>query len=500
MKNNFQEQTNIENLFTFIQPDLAAGDSLYLQTLRPFSERGLATAEQVSLLTKIEYKRVAELLMELSRTTGNRMAALRSVSVRLEGQRGRPKKLYLLTDEGAAVLKEIGGHQHLSAPKMTDGIEFTAAFSAMEIYSIAFSQGYKVKIEEPLYISGTKKNVRADILINLDGVENIFEIEQQENQGTLPRLVDKLGRMHNLFVSQNDKKICTNVRILFNLPKEDTKTIQIWQRAIQEIKSEVGELSFNLYAMLITDFLEKPVWRNLDKFKQIQSKSPTETHDQGVLVPGQEEQNKIPTKIDELRVAMRVRDSIYKKQLLNTKNSQNHSLRVEAFFEICKLTYKASHYNNSAVNLYAALPTDSLDFLNKYLHEDQNKSLLEDLNQRLNWIRKHNTSVMVLRSGIASLVWDGFLQYHGFGRGGPLVVGVVFPGFDEIESELFIDVRIRGELEKLMTSRGDYRYFYRYTKSLEEESLAWILNAILYYPNFLGLGSKVLINQKGKNI
>ncbi|MBA4318944.1 MAG: hypothetical protein C0412_11140 [Flavobacterium sp.] len=286
MKNNYQEQMNIENLLTFIQPDLAAGDSLYLQTLRPFSERGLATAEQVSLLTKIECKRVAELLMELSRTTGNRMAALRSVSVRLEGQRGRPKKLYLLTDEGVVVLKEIGGYQHLSAPKMTDGIEFTAAFSAMEIYSIAFSQGYKVMIEEPLYISGTKKNVRADILINLDGVENFFEIEQQENQGTLPRLVDKLGRMHNLFVSQTDKKICTDVRILFNLPKEDYKTIQIWQRAIQEIKAEVGELSFNLYAMLITDFLEKPAWRNLDKFKRIQSKSPTEIHEQGELVPG----------------------------------------------------------------------------------------------------------------------------------------------------------------------------------------------------------------------
>ena len=500
MKNKFQVQNCIENMLTFIQPDMCAGDSLYLQTMRPFSERGLATAEQVSLLTKIEYKRVAELLMELSKTTGNRMAALRSVSVRFEGQRGRPKKLYLLTDEGAAVLKEIGGYQHLSAPKMTDGIEFTAAFSAMEIYSIAISQGYKVKIEEPLYIGGTKKNVRADILINLDGIENIFEIEQQENQGTLPRLVDKLGRIHNLFVLQTDKKICTDVRILFNLPKEDYKTIQIWQRAIHEIKAVVGELSFNLYAILITDFLEKPTWRNLETFEKIQSKPSAELHEQNELIQGTEEQNKIPVIIDELRVAMRVRDSIYKKQLLNTKNSQNHLLRVEAFFEICRLTYNASHHHDSAVNYYAALPTESLDFLNNYLHENQNKTLLEDLNQRLSWIRKHNTSVMVLRSGISSMVWDGFLQYHGFGRGGPLIVGVVFPGFDEIESELFIDVRIRGELEKFMTSKGDYRTYYRYTKSLEEESLAWILNAILYYPNFLGLGSKALVSQKGKNI
>ncbi|MBA4318945.1 MAG: hypothetical protein C0412_11145 [Flavobacterium sp.] len=151
---------------------------------------------------------------------------------------------------------------------------------------------------------------------------------------------------------------------------------------------------------------------------------------------------------------MRVRDSIYKKQLLNAKNSQNHLLRVEAFFEICRLTFKASHYYESPVRYFAALPIESLDFLNNYLHEVQNKSLLEDLNQRLDWIWKHNTSVMVLRSEIASLVWDGFLQYHGFGRGGPLVVGVVFPDFDEIESELYIDVRIRGELENYMTSKG----------------------------------------------
>lgn len=494
-------QPSVENLLAFIQPDLNAKPSQYATVLEPFVERGLATPEQVALLSKTEYKRTADLLNTLSRTSYNRPAALRTAAVRLEGQRGRPKKLYILTEEGVSVLRTLFAAPDLRAPQVTESVELIAAYAIMEVYTQARLEGYIAHVEQPLYFANGKNNVRADVVIETDHQTLIFEIEQMSNQGTLPRAVDKVARLHNFYLSSPDRKASNQVRMLFNLPQNDEQTILTWRQALRDVMDEAGgPLSFQLYAQRLNEFLESPDWEGFQGFEHIEPAAASlVVPKSSTSAPAHERSGLLAihsvNQVDELRAVMRARDRVYGEQMRLVQQRTNHELRVQAFFEIVMLIYTASHYRCSPVETYAALPTESWEMLSRYLHDEQNKGLLEDLQYTLEWIHSHNTGIMSLRNGFTAMVWDVFLFYHGLGRGGPLIVNVRFPELGERRSDVCVEVDIDREMEKYLVLHTS---IWLRDKKVEEVALAWILQSMILYPHMIGLGEKPWLVKPGK--
>ncbi len=491
-----------QNLLAYIQPDLNASPSHYMVALEPFKERGLATAEQVAALTHMDPKRVSEYLNALSQSSFDRPAALHSVSVRLEGQRGRPKKLFILTEEGAAVVQALYDCPDLRAPKLVDLVEITAAYAIVEVYTRAYVSGYTAHVEQPLYFANGKNNVRADVVIEVSDKLIIFEIEQTSNQGTLPRAVDKVARLHNFYLSTQNGNVSNEVRIVFNLPENDTQTIPVWRQAERDVMDESsGELSFLLYGQCLNQFLEHPDWEGLEGFERIEpakvrlttskQSPPQKPIEQGSLLAVHS-----ATQVDELRAVMRARERVYGEQLRQVQNQTNHALRVQAFFEIILLIHGASHYPGSAVNKYSALPTESLEMMRRYLTDQQNAKLFEDLQRMLKWIHDHNTGIMSLRNGFTAMVWDGFMFYHGFGRDGPLTISVHFPDFADERSDIYVDVRVDPDM---LGSPNRPTYVGLWDKRPEEIALAWVLESMILYPHMIGLGEKPWLVQRGKS-
>lgn len=497
MKKNISLQISVQNLLAYIQPDMAGDLTSLAQMLSPFQERGLATAEQVAAITGLDYKRVAEKLAGLSIPGGGRPAAFHRAEVRLEAQRGRPKKLYILTDEGAQVVRAIFNCQTLCVPKAVDAVELTAAFAAMEVFARAVSEGLDAHVEEPLFIADSKSNVRVDVLIDVGQKRCLFEVEQRSNQGTLPRVVDKLARLQNLFVADVSKILCPQVRVLFNLPPEDTQTIWVWEEAMREVMDEInGPLAFELFAIRITDFLDSPSWDRLDSFQLIHPakvnadvKSPRADHNMSGQ-PAVDTEN-IHARVDVMRVVMAARDRVYGEQLRNLQNHENHEKRVQSFFEIMRLIYYASHYMDSPVQKYAAVPTESLSLLKQYLHDAQNASLLSDLTAMLKWTAAHNTGIMALRNCLTTIIWDCFLLFHGFAQGGPLRVAVNFPDFNDNRSDIYTEVHI---LDDMAGATGSQNY---HSQSPDEKALAWVLDTLISHPHALGIGEKPWLVQRG---
>lgn len=487
---------DVQALLALVQPDLNAALTSYAQALQPFMERGLATAEQIAALTEIDYKRVNELLNELSRSSYGRPAALHSAAVRLEGQRGRSKKLYILTETGAQVLQAIFDHPGLQAPRLASAVELTAAYAIMEIYTQARLAKLQVQVEKPLFFGIGKQNVRADILV--DGKrKKLFELEQAANQGTLPRAVDKLSRLHNFYCSQQANRVDHRVRMLFNLPQTDVQTLNVWREALRDVKAEAhGILSFQLYVQPLQQFLACPDWTSLDGFNLLtpddvpsldQEHTPVLENEAAGLIT-----NRSAEQIDALRTVVRARERIYGKQLRAMQNQTDHALRVRAFFDIMLLIYQASHYRESPVEHYAALPVESLEMLRRFLHDEQNDALLKDLCGILEWTYDHNTGVMSMRNGYTALIWR-FLKFYGFGPNGPLSASVQFPEFGDNRSDIFVEARVG----RVMLDEPNPSYYISFgQKRPEELALGWVLEAMLTYPSELGIGQQPWAKKK----
>lgn len=492
-------QPNEQTLLAYIQPDLNAAPSHLMSALEPLTVRGLATARQIAILKNTDPKRISEHLNALSQASFDRPAAVRSVPVKLEGQRGRPENLHLLTPEGASVSRILFDCPNLRASQLTDGVEIIAAYAIMETYVRASAAGYTAHVEQPLYFANGKNNFRADAVAEAGGQLIVFEIEQVTNQGTLPRAVDKLARMHNYFNSQPRKEVNHQVRMLFNLPEKDTQTVLVWQQALRDVMDESGgPLAFELYGQRITAFLEHPDWEGLSGFERIEPAAARLTTPTPSVKPAEQSKGldvHSANQVDELRAVMRARERVYGEQLRQVQNQIDHALRVQAFFEIMMLIHGASHYRGSPVNKYAALPTESLEMMRRYLHDQQNARMLNDLKHMLEWIHDHNTGIMSLRNGFTAMVWDGFLFHHGFGRGGPLIINVRFPDFADQRSDIYVDVAIDRDMLGVPRQPG---YVGLRDKKPEEIALAWVLESMILYPHMIGLGEKPWMAQRGK--
>ena len=472
-----------------------------------FLTRGLATQDQIEKLTGFSSKQVRTALDELRHAPLDLPSLLATNQVNLQGQRGRPQQLHLLTPDGSAILKALTGESHQPTNHTVDAVELIHALIEMEVFTQATIAGFNSMVEKTLPF-GEKTYIRADLLIDLpNGEKAIFEVEQVARINDVPRIQDKLQRLAEFFQSPQAHGIKRNIRMIFNLPANDARTLKIWRNVQSNLLEQPDVLPFSLYWQPALNFLQSPTWENLGEFILLQPESKAEQA-QYAQLPGNAE---TPMQLADQKAIVMSEDALLpaflKVEPANLKtihlvfgalgqdlrtslqDRKNLAAGRSAFFLIMRSIYEASHYEDGPVSLYAALPVDSLVFLHRYLNMHQNQELLEVVRNARDEVRRSQTrGVNLFRDTFTRLAWE-FLRYHGFGRGGPLDVLITVPGFDADRSDIHVEVSIRDPYLVI----GDDGVFMDGDDYRAEKALEWILNALWTYGNELEL-----IGQPGK--
>ena len=239
------------------------------QALACLAPRGLATQDQVEQLSGLSNKQARVALDDLLKGFYGNAALLRSESVHLQGRRGRPQVVYLLTADGAAVLNHLLPEESISAAQIEDPVELAHALMEMEVYVRAKQAGLTASVEHVLRFDESH-SIRADVLIQTQEQEQvIFEMEQAARPGDVARILSKLKQYVQFFRSEAGQQIASNVRILFNLAPNDTMTVKRWELVLGELRDQEDALPFRLFWQPVLDFLASPQWNSLDTFTEI---------------------------------------------------------------------------------------------------------------------------------------------------------------------------------------------------------------------------------------
>jgi hypothetical protein len=481
------------------------------QVLTCFLPRGLATQDHVEKLTGLTTKQVRGALDDLVKGFFGNVPLLRSESVHLQGRRGRPQVVYLLTIDGAAVLNRIQTDEVVSPSQVEDQIELAHGLMEMEIYLLAKQAGLNPAIERPIRF-GEKHSIRADVLIQPpNGDKVIIEMEQAARPGDVTRILGKLKQYEQFFSAPESKGICKEIRVLFNLAPSDTMSIKRWSMILAELCGQEEPIPYRLLWQPVLEFLQNPQWDGLEGFVEIEPDKPTPTSQETASEPTtslsltSEKDNRItvgdpllPPMLQSFKSPDLTSLNLILRALAAQNEVQHGSLVYPDqsrgdFFELVRTIYQVSHFHDGPVQRYAALPILSLVLLYRYLNLHQNKVLLEMVLKARDDVRRgQNRGINLFRDAFTRLCWD-FMRYHGIGRGGPVEIYVRVPTLDSDVSEINVEVRITNQdlivgSDGLMVS-GDLE--------MTEKSLAWVLGALWVYGEELGLSTRTV--KKGKN-
>ena len=459
-----------------------------IQILNCFSHRGIATGEQVEILTGLGQHPVRDALKILTEPPGGLKPVLRTINVTLPGQRGRPFAAFVLTEEGAALLAD----ESRKAPKLDDPVEAAHALMEMQAFIAAYQQGRNAELEKVLPFAGLR-NIRADVLY--EG-KILFEMEQQARLNDVPRISDKLERLCLFFNSPAGSEIDHKVRILFALAGNDGKTISVWQQVLGALKKKNGSIPFELYWKEIGAFMQNPEWESLNSFQllepaamfQPELPSAKETSTTQVAVtPSFTRQ--MPADMSELNMVMGIMESEIGK--LEGKVKENRY----QFFQMMEVIYDGSHYKSGPVERESAYPATSIMLLYRFLHMHQNKQLLDQLQVGYKKVLfSQRQALPFFRDNMTRFYWDVFLRYFNFGRGGPLKVKIEVPTFGDSRSEIYPVVTI-SDWEML---RGEEGYVPSGEPAHAENALSWVLEAMHLYSFDLGLINDMYPSRKNR--
>ena len=269
---------------------------------------------------------------------------------------------------------------------------------------------------------------------------------------------------------------------------------QTWQAQLAVVEKEYGKkLPFSLYWLRLADFIKKPEWTSVAGFQPLIPVMAAAESEKPPAAPAKaaEVMGALPAAVQASVSSLKELDLLlglmYEDQqavFQQYQSSQNPRQRSLAFFALMLFIYEASHYRHSPTLEYAALPVESLYLLRRYLHAHQNARLLTQIKQGLSTAAKNADGVTRYRNAMTRFIWDVFLRWHGFARGGPLRVKVEPPGFETGRSDFYVEVRVSNHD---MLNKPPY-YGSTYDSMCDEEkALAWVLEAMVNYPAELGL-------------
>ncbi len=498
-------------------------DVEFVPVLSVFAWTGVTSFPQLETATGLTRKRLERTLGYLINLDIVSRSEMPAKAIKM---RGRSSAVYVLEERGADILRDLKLKPDAHACRLKQPAELAHALSLTHVAALAQAAQLTFAVEGHLPF-GDAEHIRPDLLITLPTNERaIFEIEQYATAAdTTQRLVDKLRRLVRFFHAPQSQGVSRNICVLFNVEQASwLATRRVWVKVVAAVAAEEqGALPFTLWGRLLADFIRQPEWTVTDRFEDLLDPSllPTfkaqfaEDEQQPSAAPISGNAFELFAAISKAQsqarsgAALQLPDSpltldavlpdefgVYRTALLHndlTLLSAYYAVFTDElfyyrsgspaqFFQLMELIYAASYHRSRSAVARTGLPFGSLLMLRTYLDQPDRSDLRKALVMGLKRVEgSRYRGINMVRDQMTRLCWGVFLAYHGLARGGALRVNVQVP--DEECSEIHIAVRISSI--DLLLGEEDVLPFGE--PGLAEQSLAWVLEALVTYTELLGL-------------
>ncbi|GAB4397909.1 MAG: hypothetical protein OHK0052_20650 [Anaerolineales bacterium] len=369
----------------------------WLSALRLLNITGLADAIQLHSelgLPQKTFERLLGLLQD-ARVIPQPLVAMLPSQIR-PGKRGKPPRVFGLTELGAAVLQLHGVEARPSG--LTDSVAITHALAMLDLYLRASKENLAVVVDKPL-IFNENRSIRPDIQITLsDGRVQLLEIEQELSRQRVLRSRESLSNRWDFFNSPASATTAPSIGIVFALPpgKRFDKTVYLWQRAWQMLTVERGTPPpFDVWVMPLPLFLSAPVWQPAPQtaWQYLESSAPPEVAAEPVVEPLPNS----PTPAEDLN---------YLQALYATLPEPQPLTAAPNFFALMLLFHKAAR------QAHGDTPTNAITLLNAYLerHPTLRTRLTDALRRERNRVVWNDSAILRHQQRVI----DTFLAYHGW--------------------------------------------------------------------------------------
>lgn len=429
---------------------------------------------EVKMADAKNYKEIWTALKWLTRPNRGLLPLLSEIPMRIAGRDGRPSTAYFLTEFGESVSKLLYPQHNFKTSNPHNADAVSHRISQLEIYTRVCQMGWVAEIEKKLEYNNGQKNVRCDVLAHHPNMNLHMEIEHDLPRNNLWRAEEKFIRWQEYAKSEGIKP---QILFVFNLPESKVqKTLRNWQEALGRVKAKVGELAFEVDYVLLGK-LVGPLDKNLEDHvlpmhPEIPAFDAKPERAQSQPSAGQSD---VPDYV--ARFYDDFNDLVWEQSA-----AAEASEKLMAFFDLARGIYDGSYYRGSPSDMYAETPRESIWLLRYYLELSQNEKMLTELKEALDWVarRSGQMGLIMFRNVMTKIIWDVFLEHHGFSRGGALNVVFNIPDFQDTRSDFSVKVSLSGNT--------DLFEWYQVEKACD--ALSWVLSSLFIYSEKLGLGER----------
>ncbi len=455
---SFEKRNNLDS-----QSDYAD----VLRSSQPYGLLSKTTARVVTTLSPMIVSTALTRLEKLGMIQEQRIAKIE--------KNGRPEKVYRVTTNGVAWL-QANGFEHTTTLAMSDPIDLAHRYCQT---LVGIQSSAKVEIEKIIPLSDGR-NIRFDVGVPLSkGILQIIEIEQKLDRNNITRAIEKFRGIGELFNAEASKRLLSSeILFVFNLSAASLpRTLNVWRDALALAFPWDAPLPFTPRYTTIDVFVYDPEFENTRHFPLIEKKKGDKQFPAEVRTGGELFSPATAPSTKKLLVELK---SIQDQPVTMPSHSVD---QLAGFCEIAMTIYRKSNTPNGPTRMYSAFPQESIQNLKQFLHLPQNAGLLQGLKEGVAGISSKQSGLIVYRDAVTKLLWDVFLRYFGFGRGGPLDVYVKIPDLGDKASQIQIDVIItKSDAVILPWTSAEETY---------EHAISWMLTALVMYPVDLGLSNSL---------
>ena len=442
----------------------------YADVLRSSQPYGLLSKTTARVVTTL-----SPMIVSTSLTRLEKMGLIQEQRTAKIEKNGRPEKIYRVTSSGVAWL-QVNGFEKAAVLAMSDPIELAHRYCQM---LVGVQSSAKVEVEKIIPLADGR-NIRFDVAVPLSkGIWQFIEIEQRLDRNNITRAIEKFRALGELFNTETSKKLFSSeILFVFNLSAASLpRTLNVWRDALALVFPWDTPLPFTPRYTTIDAFVYDPEFESTSHFPLIEKRKsdklfPTEVRSTGELFN--------PKLAPSTKNLLAELNSIQDQPVTMPSHTAD---QLAGFCEIAMAIYRKSNTSNSPTRKYSAFPQESIQTLKQFLHLPHNAGLLKGLKDGVAGIISKQSGLIVYRDAVTKLLWDVFLRYFGFGRGGPLDVYVKIPDMGDKASQIQIDV--------IITKSDSIALPWTSAEETYEDAISWMLTALVMYPVDLGLSSSL---------
>ena len=428
---------------------------------------GIGTVNTIMKASGLSQKQARTGLAKLRKLE---MVALLDSAGRIEiAREGRPEKPYLFSYYSETILRPLGFDDVKS-------LSLDGPLDVSHRLCMALSGCHAIDTPEieKVYPYGNRNSVRVDLSVPLLGTprRRIVEIEQALEGNNKDRAVAKLFGL-DAAIYEHSNELDDEVLFIFNLTDEElAQTIKVWRNALRDTDT----LEITISYTTLRRFLQEPYFDAIEDFP-ILTPSEGRNHKSIVLenlAPAQLELKRLPL---EAYAEMQTDDvEISRLEPKRAFQREWEKQRLTRFFSSMMNIYLGDFDRDGATKMYGRHPSTSIARLRRFLHLPKHLPMLRRMQETFKEVRKRQSGVTMYQDAISKFVWDTFLSWFDFGRGGPLTIYIIVPEVGGKDSDIGFDIHLNLEKELNL--------------SLPDESvkaLNWVLSAFLIHSKELGL-------------